>query len=345
MPPKRKRASSSKDNADDDDDAKVNSNKRFELRMEELLITISREVSDLKNENKTIKETIFEMNKKNDEMKESIFEMKNEMKNENKNIKEVVYEMNKKNDYIKHTVDEMKDTIDEMKCTIDKEFNPTPLWKLVTEWKDVFEKEVLTKLNGTEQKLFSQTCRASREAVRRAKIELKDTFRIRKLSSISQLELAWANYQWGGKGKYPDGEEYTKIQETFCRRVAATNDLALLRWVRKAKECDWDHKTSGTAACLGNLEMLKYCVENGCEVDDGTCAAAAEYGNLDCLKYLREKNVKWDHRTVQDARENNHVECLNYALANNCPQTLEEWLALQPDDDEDEEGDSEVEEA
>jgi len=123
------------------------------------------------------------------------------------------------------------------------------------------------------------------------------------------------------------------------------NDLALLRWVREEKECDWDHKTSGTAACLGNLEMLKYCVENGCEVDDGTCAAAAEYGNLDCLKYLREKNVKWDHRTVQDARENNHVECLNYALANNCPQTLEEWLALQPDDDEDEEGDSEVEEA
>jgi len=308
MPPKRKRASSSKDNADDD--VKVNSNKQFELRMEELLNSISREVSDLRNENKTINE--------------SIKEMKNEIKGQN---------------------DEIKFDISEMKCTMDKEFNPTPLRKLVSEWKDVFEREILTKLNGTEQKMFSQTCRASCEAIKRAKIKLRRKFWIHELSSISQLELAWANYGWGGTVKYTDGREYTKNQESFCWSVALMNDLALLRWVREEKECDWDHKTSGTAACLGNLEMLKYCVENGCEVDDGTCAAAAEYGNLDCLKYLREKNVKWDHRTVQDARENNHVECLNYALANNCPQTLEEWLALQPDDDEDEEGDSEVEEA
>ena len=148
------------------------------------------------------------------------------------------------------------------------------------------------------------------------------------MSSISQLELAWANYKWGGKGKYDDGEEYTKNQESFCACVAHTNDLALLRWVREEKECDWNWMTSGMAAILGNLEILKYCVENGCEVHEGTCAVAAEYGNLECLKYLREKNVKWDHQTVQRARENYHVECLNYALANNCPQTLEEWVSL-----------------
>ena len=58
----------------------------------------------------------------------------------------------------------------------DGEDEPASLWKLVTEWKDVFEREILTKLNGTEQKLFSQTCRASREAVRRAKIKLDDEF-------------------------------------------------------------------------------------------------------------------------------------------------------------------------
>jgi hypothetical protein len=317
MPPKRKRASSSKDNAADD--VKVNSNNPFEQRLEELLITISREVSDLKNENKTIKETIFEM------------------KNEMKNMKEVVYEMNKKNDYIKHTVDEMK-------CTMDKELNPTPLWKLVTEWKDVFEKEVLTKLDRLEQKMFSQACRASREAIKRAKIRLIKKFWIYKLSSISQLELAWANYEWGSKGKYSDGTEYTKNQEQFCMRVAHTNDLALLRWVRGVKECAWNWRTSGAAARIGNLEMLKYCVENGCKVHNGTCATAAKYGNLDCLKYLHEKNVKWDHQTVQLARENNHVECLNYALANNCPQTLEEWQALQAEEAEEEEEEEEEEE-
>jgi hypothetical protein len=223
---------------------------------------------------------------------------------------------------------------------------PSPLWKLVNEWRDVFEEEVLLKLNGTEQKLFSQTCRASREAIRRAKIKLRRKFWIYELSSISQLELAWANYQWGGTVKYTNGREYTKNQEQFCARVAQTNDLALLRWVREEKECAWNWNTSGAAASKGNLEMLKYCVENGCEVHEGTCAEAAKEGHLECLKYLREKNVKWDHRTVQRARENNHIECLNYALANNCPQTREEFqalqlLALQSDSDSEEEEDSE----
>ena len=87
--------------------------------------------------------------------------------------------------------------------------------------------------------------------------------------------------------------------------------------------------------------MLKYCVENGCEVHEGTCAVAALYGNLECLKYLREKNVKWDHQTVQLARENNHVECLNYALANKCPQTEEEFQALEAEAEEAEEAEEE----
>jgi len=290
------------EDGEEDNAVRNGSENRFEERMEELLnsikrevLSVSREISDLRNEHTTIKE--------------SIFEMKNEMKNE---------------------IGEMKHTIDEMKCTMDKEFNPTPLWKLVSEWRDVFEKEVLTKLNRTEQKLFSQTCRASREAVRRAKIKLEDKFWISHLSSISQLELAWANYQWGAKRKYTNnGREYTKTQEMFCARVAHTNDLALLRWVREVKECTWDYRTSAKAAKQGNLEMLKYCVENGCEVHAGTCADAAKYGNLECLKYLHEKNVKWNHRTVQRARENNQIECLNYALANNCPQTREEFLALE----------------
>ena len=106
------------------------------------VLSVSREISELRNEHKTIKEVVYEM-------KESIFEMK-------------------------ETMDEMKHEIGEIKTKVDD--NPTPLWKLVSEWKDVFEKEVLTKLNRTEQKLFSQTCRASREAVRRAKIKLDDEF-------------------------------------------------------------------------------------------------------------------------------------------------------------------------
>jgi hypothetical protein len=177
----------------------------------------------------------------------------------------------------------------------------------------------LTKLNENEIKFLYGTNTESRLAIKRAKIKLSKKSWIYELSSISQLELAWANYEWGSKGKYSDGTEYTKNQENFCRRVALTNDLALLRWVREEKECAWDWITSDIAAILGNLEMLKYCVENGCEVDDSTCATAAEYGHLDCLKYLREKNVDWGERVCEFAHESNHIDCLAYAIRNKAP--------------------------
>jgi hypothetical protein len=205
----------------------------------------------------------------------------------------------------------------------DEAMVPSRLWKFIADdggvCQHLFEFEILTKLNGNEIRFLYGTNTESRLAIKRAKIKLEKKFRIRELSSISQLELAWANYKWGRTGQYSNGTEFTKNQEEFCWRVAETNDLALLRWVREAKECAWDYRTSGQASVQGNLEMLKYCVENGCEVHRGTCANAAEYGNLECLKYLREKNVKWDDRVCKRAHENNHIDCLAYAIKNKAP--------------------------
>ena len=163
--------------------------------------------------------------------------------------------------------------------------------------------------------MFYRSRRASRSAVKRAKIELEETFWVEELSSISTLELAWE----GARRRWPDGQEFTMNQEFFCVRVALTNDLKLLRWVREEKQCAWDWQTSGEAACQGNLDMLKYCCENGCEVHEGTCAVAAKYGNLACLKYLRSKNCPWDERFCQEAHENNHMDILTYAVKNKCP--------------------------
>jgi len=120
-------------------------------------------------------------------------------------------------------------------------------------------------------------------------------------------------------------------QEYFCSGVAYTNDLKLLRWVREEKECAWDYKTSGEAAINGNLDMLKYCVENGCKVHNGTCAEAAKYGNLDCLEYLRSKNCPWDKRTCEQAHEKNHIDVLTYVVKNKCPgfEAFEHFIPKQ----------------
>ena len=88
---------------------------------------------------------------------------------------------------------------------------PTRLWTFVSDvggvCQHLFEFEILTKLNGSEIKFFYGTNTESREAIKRAKIKLEDKFRIAQLSSISQLELAWANYKWGGTVKYIGEDE------------------------------------------------------------------------------------------------------------------------------------------
>jgi hypothetical protein len=210
---------------------------------------------------------------------------------------------------------------------------PTDLWKLITEYPDIFETHVLKSgyLNETDIKMFYECCRASRSAVIRAKIELQERFSVSELSSISTLEMAWEGYPWGERIYSPGGKVITLNQETFCWKVAETNDLKSLRWVREEKECAWDYYTSGVAAYQGNLDMLKYCCENGCEVHEGTCANAAEEGQLDCLEYLRSRNCPWDKRTCEQAHENNHIDILTYAVKNKCPgyEAYEQYVPKQ----------------
>jgi len=210
---------------------------------------------------------------------------------------------------------------------------PTDLWKLITDYPDIFETHVLLSgyLNESDIKMFYECCRASRSAVIRAKIELQETFDVREFSSISTLELAWEGFPWGERMRLPDGHEITMNQEFFCWQVSLTNDLKLLRWVREEKECTWDFRTSNVAAGNGYLDMLKHCVENGCEVHEGTCALAAKRGHLACLEYLRSKKCPWDKRTCELAHENNHIDVLTYAVRNKCPgfEEYEQFIPKQ----------------
>ena len=142
--------------------------------------------------------------------------------------------------------------------------------------------------------------------------ELKETFFVREMSSISTLKVAWEHYPWGTF--WHEAEKETD-ETYFSEQVAKTNKLELLKWAREEKKCEWDDRTIWAAARQGNLGMVKYCVANECPIDENACAYAAESGNLECLKYLHEEvKAPWESCTASWAAESGHLHILEYLV-------------------------------
>jgi hypothetical protein len=136
--------------------------------------------------------------------------------------------------------------------------------------------------------------------------ELEGKFKVYEMSSISTLEVAWEN-----KSLWPSWWD----EIWFCRQVARTNKLELLKWAREEKKCEWSAGTINAAAYRGNLEMVKYCVANECPIDEWACAQAAQKGHLEVLKYLREEvKAPWGSRTASYAAHNGHLHILEYLV-------------------------------
>ena len=179
--------------------------------------------------------------------------------------------------------------------------------------RDVVEKHVLPRLNSNDVKFLYEVNTETRKLIKRSSRanDLEMEFKVKEMSSISTLEVAWEHYPWGKLLKYGRRMD----EPYFCFRVALTNKLELLKWAREEKKCKWDEWTINEAASQGNLEMVKYCVANECPIDGRACAWAAEYGHLECLKYLREEvKAPWDWRTASYAARNGHLHILEYLV-------------------------------
>ena len=193
------------------------------------------------------------------------------------------------------------------------------LWGMIVDNDDICFEHILPKLNQNDIKFLYDVNSETRALIKRSSRanDLKKRFRVSEMSSISTLEFAWNNVQWGTKDRY---NGWAMTQAWLSYRLAQTNKLELLKWAREEKECEWSERTIQAAAEKGNLEMVKYCVENQCPIDTGACAMAAYSGQLECLKYLHEEaGAPWDGGAVREARRRNRPECLQYLLDNNCP--------------------------
>ena len=182
------------------------------------------------------------------------------------------------------------------------------LWSLIVNDDDICFQHILPRLNATDVKFLYEVNTETRKLIKRSSRarDLKEMFKVKEMSSISTLEVAWEN-----KSLWPSWWR----ERHFCSQVAETNKLELLKWIREEKKCEWDEDTINVAAEQGNLEMVKYCVANECPVDTYACAFAASQGHLECLKYLREEvKAPRDFRTAAWAAENGHLHILEYLV-------------------------------
>ena len=193
------------------------------------------------------------------------------------------------------------------------------VWDLIVNNDDISFKHIIPRLNATDVKFLYEVNTETRKLVKRSSraSDLKEMFKVREMSSISTLEVAWENKSFWSV--------WLQDEKSFCRLVAETNKLELLKWIREEKKCEWDYRTICAAARQGNLEMVKYCVANKCPINEFTCAYAAKNGQLECLKYLREEaKAPWEWCTAYRAAGNGHLHILEYLVERKYDE-YDEW--------------------
>lgn len=172
---------------------------------------------------------------------------------------------------------------------------------------EVFEREVLTRLDAHDTAMLARVSRAARHATVRAGARAQLTVS----SSCRTLRMA----RWGRDNGMP-------WDWRVCAAAAQAGNLRVLEWAR-AEGCGfpWD-VLCAFAAGGGSVEMLRWAREKAyprCPWDAETCAAAAEKGHLEVVQWCVRRGCPWDKRTIELARNNGHAHVVAWARAAGCP--------------------------
>ena len=167
-------------------------------------------------------------------------------------------------------------------------------------------------MNTETRKLIKRSSRAE---------DLKEEFRVKRCRRYRRWKLRGRINRCGRATG--EGEKHISAGELLQRINSSCSSGRERR--KSVSGMSW---TINTAACQGNLEMVKYCVANECPIDEDACARAAENGHLECLKYLREEvKAPWDSRTAAWAAQNGHLHILEYLVERKYDQ-YDEWRVI-----------------
>ena len=102
---------------------------------------------------------------------------------------------------------------------------PDRLWRIVTDYPDIFDSLIVPKLNGNDVKFFYDVNTESRVAIKRSSGSLCATFKI--CDFFTKSTLSWAL------------EKCSEKKERFCVEMALSGNLVLLQYLHE-KGCPWD---------------------------------------------------------------------------------------------------------
>ena len=201
------------------------------------------------------------------------------------------------------------------------------LGALIRELPEVFEAEVLSKLDCKDHFSLALVNKACRDSI----YKVEPIANMRKLDVTKQYPFT----------KRLDG---TPFPDRDLRQMIAAEEgrLDVLKWLFE-KGCPNDHKLCASrAAYTAHVHILQWMKDNGMigEWHGYHMFSAASFGHLEVVKWLRANGCPWDEDACRRAAEHKHWDTLQYLVDNKCPGWEEaaiqyaEHLTITPGDDE-----------
>jgi len=100
--------------------------------------------------------------------------------------------------------------------------------------------------------------------------------------------------------------------------AAENGNLENMKWLLENK-FPYNIWTFAYAAKNGNIENIKWLLENEFPYNELTFAFAAEGGKLETMKWLLENKFPYDEKTFECAASNGNLENMNWLLENGFP--------------------------